>query len=109
MEVVKFHRLLSSKEIPVIAVKLNNPIPVKEVDKAFYQFSRANSIENSCLKPIALTLKVHGSIKKLADLLVFLKTNDLIKAYYKSKVPSSFDGIPFYSIETIETYLKKLN
>lgn len=110
VNVLEFFKFTSIRNIPLIAIKLKQEVTLTQLTSAFQQFSKANSLTNSCLKPILIALKINkGSIEKLTDLLIHLKDEQLIEKSYGSNIKPDFSGIPFYTTNDLSDYFKRIN
>lgn len=110
VNVLEFFKFTSTRNIPLIAIKLKQEVTLTQLTSAFQQFSKANSLSNSCLKPILMTLKINkGSIEKLTDLLIHLKDEQLIEKSYGSNIKPDFSGIRFYTTDHLSNYLNRIN
>lgn len=95
--------------IPVVFSELKMKIELSKIKTCFSDYTRADQIQNSCLKPILDVLNLSGKHQKISDLLRFLSASNQITNFYSLNIPTDKVSIPYYSIEKISETLRKLS
>lgn len=94
--------------IPLVLVEIPESVIQTDPTAVFSKYERA--IDGiTCLRPIREVMKLESSVNQLADLLIYLESNDLINQVNGLNLPEGYVGIPDYSMEEILDRIKLLN
>ena len=105
--VEKYFRIAQRELIPVLFVGLDLQLWPNDLTNSFLSFDRASSRGVSCLKPIS-TIVMEKDCRTLFDLLEFLKGERKVQSVCGVNIPSTFQGIPFYTYENVQSRLREL-
>lgn len=92
--------------IPLVLVEFSASLTGEELAEVFSRYERA--VDGvTCLRPIREVL--NADVNQLADLLIFLKTEQLIVGVNGLNLPEGYAGIADYSMEDILNRIRFLN
>ncbi|WP_300665839.1 hypothetical protein [Fluviicola sp.] len=94
--------------IPLVLVEIPGDNIQLDPISIFSKYERAvDGI--TCLRPIREVMKLDSNVGQLADLLIYLESNKLIRGVNGLNLPEGYGGIPDYSMEEILDRIKLLN
>jgi len=107
LDVSKTMKIIKTRNIASLFIKVNLQSKVKHVSEVFESFDKASSQGETCLQPIQKALDIAGC-ETLFDLLNKLALNQLIQTISGLNLPMNYKGIPLYGKEEIRSRLLKL-
>ncbi len=102
LELKSLLNLIQKKRIPTLAITLSKKVREEEIKKTFDAFGSKINQQQTCLSPIVEILTPQFKDLILVELLDNLDQNQEIKSVYGFNLPSSYEGIPSYTRETIQ-------
>ncbi|MEY4605015.1 MAG: hypothetical protein RIT43_2307 [Bacteroidota bacterium] len=100
-------RVIGKEHIPTVFMSVNEQFSQDYISKVFSQHDCASSGGVTCLKPIAEVFNA-AECRTIFDLLTMFSEHDKINSVSGLYLPSSFQGIPFYTYESVQMRLKEL-
>ncbi|MNU76631.1 hypothetical protein D3C71_661880 [compost metagenome] len=94
--------------IPLVLVEIPEHVIQADPTVVFSKYEQA--IDGiTCLRPIREVMQLESNVNQLADLLIYLESNELINQVNGLNLPEGYVGIPDYSMEEILDRIKLLN
>jgi hypothetical protein len=101
-------KVLNSKRIPTLVIKIQKTINLSEVIRVFSCVKTAESNGSSCLSPLKEILNAPNSISQLSELLKYLQNKNAFNFVFGLNLKDDYKGIPVYGMEEIKDRLLKL-
>lgn len=108
LQVVSMVKKAKRSNVPLILVEFSAGLTSGELVEVFSRYERAvDGI--TCLRPIREVLRLEERVSQLVDLLILLKSSELIVRVNGMNLPEEYTGIPDYSMEDILSRIRTLN
>lgn len=102
--------IINRREIPTLLVKLKGvDLKIKDVEKAFLKYERAEAGQATCLFPLTELLLNETKDIILKELLEILVQRNAIETVFSLHLDAHFEGIPDYDKISIHERLKTIH
>jgi len=99
-------KIIHTKKIPTILIKINLKLSLKELENEYMLYSNIIQGKNTCLSPIKNVLKTPQA-NQLSELLYLL--SDSINLTAGMYLPDNYNQLPSYSITEINMRIEHLS